>query len=243
MPASFPLSVKVFTTKSDGAGNVIAAAHVNDLQDEVVALETGLLQGTAPLNSSNSTFATLSVTGNSTIGGALQVNGNSTITGSLTVAGAFTQAGPVTANSQPRCRVFHGSTQTLADVTETAVLFNSEDFDAQGLHSTGTNPSRLTMTSTGVWLFGASVNFAATSQSLYLRFRKNGVTGIGSKVQFGGNAANNHAIQLGIQAIDVITSTADYVEVLAWQNAGVGLQLGNASSRIDQNDLYAVKLW
>jgi len=45
MPASYPSSAKVFTTKSDGPGNTIMAAHVNDLQLEVTAIETDLLAG------------------------------------------------------------------------------------------------------------------------------------------------------------------------------------------------------
>src|SRR5690242_15835711 len=42
--ASYPTTVKAFTTKADGAGNFINAAHVNDLQDEVTAIETDLLK-------------------------------------------------------------------------------------------------------------------------------------------------------------------------------------------------------
>ena len=45
MPASYPSSAKTFTTKSDGAGNTILAAHVNDLQLEVTAIETDLIAG------------------------------------------------------------------------------------------------------------------------------------------------------------------------------------------------------
>ena len=41
MAASFPTSVKEFTTKEDAVTDVLAA-HVNDLQDEVVAVETAL---------------------------------------------------------------------------------------------------------------------------------------------------------------------------------------------------------
>ena len=40
MTATFPGGVKVFTTKQ--AGDQIASAHINDLQDEVVAVETEL---------------------------------------------------------------------------------------------------------------------------------------------------------------------------------------------------------
>jgi hypothetical protein len=41
MAASYPTSVKSFTTKSNGG--TIDAAHVNDLQDEVAAMQTDLL--------------------------------------------------------------------------------------------------------------------------------------------------------------------------------------------------------
>jgi len=44
MAASYPTSVKSFTTKVDGPeGTLVAAADVNDLQLEVAAIETGLI--------------------------------------------------------------------------------------------------------------------------------------------------------------------------------------------------------
>ncbi|MEM4360491.1 MAG: hypothetical protein QXT45_08185 [Candidatus Bilamarchaeaceae archaeon] len=43
MPASYPTSVKFFTTKS--TGQIIEAAHINEPQEEIVAIEQGLLQG------------------------------------------------------------------------------------------------------------------------------------------------------------------------------------------------------
>jgi hypothetical protein len=45
MPASYPDSVKVFTTKT--TGQVIQASHINEPQDEITAIEQGLLQGLA----------------------------------------------------------------------------------------------------------------------------------------------------------------------------------------------------
>lgn len=45
MAATFPGGVKVFTTKQ--AGDQIASAHINDLQAEVVAIETELKKTTA----------------------------------------------------------------------------------------------------------------------------------------------------------------------------------------------------
>lgn len=56
---SFPTSV--FTPTSKSAGQIIEPSHINDLQNEVVAIEGGYINGTAPLNSSNSTVNSLTV--------------------------------------------------------------------------------------------------------------------------------------------------------------------------------------
>ena len=45
--ASYPTTTKSFTTKTDGPSSTIQAAHVNDLQDEIVAIENGLRAGLA----------------------------------------------------------------------------------------------------------------------------------------------------------------------------------------------------
>lgn len=95
MAASYPTSVKVFTSRN--AGDVIQPAHVNDLQDEVNAIEAGLLNGTAGLNSSRSTVATLSVLGNSTINGNFQVSGVSAFTGNMTVTAQMSVSGALSA--------------------------------------------------------------------------------------------------------------------------------------------------
>ena len=58
--AQFPSAVKTFTTKN--AGDVIQPSHIGDLQDEVTAIEDGILNGTAPINSSRITAPSLQVT-------------------------------------------------------------------------------------------------------------------------------------------------------------------------------------
>jgi hypothetical protein len=80
---SFPTSVFSPTNKS--AGQTIQAAHVNDLQDEVVAIEGGIRNGTAPINSSGSTVTSLSVTGDSTHGSTATFSGK-IAAGSTTVS-------------------------------------------------------------------------------------------------------------------------------------------------------------
>jgi hypothetical protein len=93
MPANYPNSVPTFTNKS--AGQVIGSAHINQLQDEVAAIGAGLLQGTAPLNSSNSTLANLSVPGNSSLSGNLAVGGNLSLTGNFVAASGMSITGTI----------------------------------------------------------------------------------------------------------------------------------------------------
>lgn len=85
---SFPTSVFAPTNKS--AGQTIQPAHVNDAQDEIVAIEGGYLNGTARLNSSASTVASLGVTGASTIGGRLVVSSGLSVAGNSTLASSIT---------------------------------------------------------------------------------------------------------------------------------------------------------
>ncbi len=69
--ASYPGAVKSFTSKN--AGDVIQPVDINDVQDEINAIEAGLLNGTANLNSSNSTVVSLSVLHNSTLGSTITI--------------------------------------------------------------------------------------------------------------------------------------------------------------------------
>lgn len=99
MSASYPGAAKVFTTRS--AGQTIASAIINDLQDEVNAVEAGLLNGSAPVVCSNASVNNLNVAGASTFAGAVTFAGNvsvpaafqssnSTVLGTLQVNGAVT---------------------------------------------------------------------------------------------------------------------------------------------------------
>jgi hypothetical protein len=96
--ASFPTSVKTFTTHA--ALDTIEASHVNDLQDEVSAIETDLLLLTHDLKFTDATYdigktgATrprdLFTSRDVSAGRDLAVARNAAVTGTLAVTGAFT---------------------------------------------------------------------------------------------------------------------------------------------------------
>lgn len=111
--ASYPTSPKAFTTKN--TGDVIQAAHVNDLQDEVTAIETGLLTGTANFHSSNSSVANLNVTGKSTFVNGIVVGGMSTFLLRPQMPSEMAQ-------------VFLDAAQDFGSSAASTVLFKSQNF-------------------------------------------------------------------------------------------------------------------
>jgi hypothetical protein len=98
MAASYPSSVKSFTTKA--TGDKIQAAHINDLQDEVHAIETDLLTGgiTPTISDSDDSHVlTLATTSNLTANRTLTfVPGDAsrtlTLSGNATVDDWFNQS-------------------------------------------------------------------------------------------------------------------------------------------------------
>lgn len=123
--ASFPGAVKSFTSKN--SGDVIQGSHVNDLQDEVAAIEDSYVNGTGRLNSSNSTLATLSVSGASTFA-----------------------ARPFTPPPQMAV-VYQESSLAVSSVASTQTWTAQLILTNSSMHSTTTNPERLIPQSTGVY--------------------------------------------------------------------------------------------
>ena len=159
--ASFPTSVKTFTTKNDGPGNNINAAHINDLQDEVNAIEAGYLNGTARLNAAGSTLASLSVTGNSTVAA---LNAGASTLASLQVSGNSSFATRPVFTPPDAALVFLESTGALGSSAASTFAFtNQAILTNSSVHSTATNPERLTPQSTGIYQFGLGVTLNAPS--------------------------------------------------------------------------------
>ena len=147
--ASFPNSIKSFTTKSNG--QTIDASHPNDIQDEVVAVETNLLSGSTGqvyIGGTPPAFAStlgihriessqLSVSGASTFGtvqagastlASLSVSGGSTVTtlqaGNSTITGNLTVSGTITNAGIPvllKSSTFSLTTTTVVDLSTVTV--------------------------------------------------------------------------------------------------------------------------
>ncbi len=152
------------------------------------------------------------------------------LTSGMLVAGAVTDAaiapgidaGKLDWSTNPACRVYHSTSQTLPNNLSTALQFDSERYDSDSIHSAAA-PTRLTCATAGFYLIFANVRFAAsTGGERVLLLRLNGGNYIGN------NYAN--ALLTGYaRDINVMTgyplAVGDYVEVEAYQNSGGSLAI------------------
>lgn len=212
MAASYPTAVKSFTVKN--AGDTIQPAHLNDLQDEVAAIEGGLLNGTAPLHSSNSTVANLSVSGGSTVA-HLQA-GDSTIAGTLTVTTLISTS--ITArNAESYVQAFTGAPFEFSSVAGVVAL-DQRQVDLSSEYDSTTYT--FTPKSTGVYTITARAiarNIAASvSLGIYVNSTLAALTG-----QAGG--AGNSTAGLSVTTIQRLSSgAAGSVQVQAWMDTSTG---------------------
>jgi hypothetical protein len=261
MAASYPSATKSFSTKTPGQS--IASAHVNDLQDEVVAVENGLRSGlahnTAPATDiaynlgavafrwlrgffGAGTVALPSVSVSEADCGLYSSGTNAldfATNGTKALGIDSTQF--IDSPTQPRARAYHGATQSINDSTVTVLSMNSEDYDVGTCHDTVTNNSRLTVPTggDGLYLVIAKASFAANATGQRnIRIRKNGGD-VGTQVV--GTPAAAIATNLSVSLIDV-AAAGDYYEAAVFQSSTGALNTGSAT-RVDGNEIQFVKLW
>jgi hypothetical protein len=216
MSAQFPNAVKNFVTINPG--DLIQPSFGNDLQDEVHAIEAGYLQGTAPLNSSNSTVA------------SLVVSSNLTVQGTVTAPNLFLAT---------VCHLSHSLVQDIPSNTFTGLVWNTETRDGSSMHSTSVNSSRITFSaSSGLYLVG--LNLAWSQQSAagpyFIRIVANDAQAIGAQ---GGStvAAGSNPVPMSVTAMFYATSTSDYVTAQAFNGAV------STNSIVSDSTLYGTKFW
>lgn len=141
-----------------------------------------------------------------------------------TTALAFTRY-PATAPTFVGCQVSIGSAQAIPDSAYTAVSFDTEAFDALGMHSGGA-PTRITIPAgkDGVWEFQTHPSFLANvTEVRQTQFKKNGAF-IGPQLLVPGNVGAPD-VAAGELTFKVALVATDFVEVFVRQNSGGALNL------------------
>lgn len=132
------------------------------------------------------------------------------------------------AHYMPTARVTHSATQATVSATPFVVAFNTESYDKAGnvastQHDTVTNNSRLICRHAGVYSIKAGVIWAASPVNGTMQFRLNGTTGLQPQTTI---VADHRAMFL---AIDYDLAVNDYIEVLATQSSGGGLNISTGA--------------
>jgi hypothetical protein len=180
MAASYPGAVKTFTTRN--AADTIEPSHVNDLQDEVNAIEAGLLNGTARLASSNASVNSLQVSSNSTFA-----------------------VRPVMPPPE-MALVFLASTGAVASSAASTIAWNAQSYVGNSsMHSTASNPERLVPQTTGMYQVVCQVlfssNAALTARNIAIDDSSGGQIAIG---RVSSNIDTPYATAIGFKRFDAL---------------------------------------
>jgi len=143
------------------------------------------------------------------------------------------------------CRVYRNSAQSISNNSSTAITFDTELFDTDAFHDTGSNTSRITIPSglDGKYRFSWHAMFAASNTTgLRLAFlRLNGVDDThnvpGSRNNLNPISASLEAHGTGSCIVDLVAT--DYIELFVYQNSGGAVNSGTslAAGRGDVNYL------
>lgn len=119
------------------------------------------------------------------------------------------------------------TTQSINSATSTAIAFNAADsYDTDSMHDTVTNNTRITFNTAGVYhITGFGVYDASISGVRYLSHFINGSTQIEYTSTLGTSLGG---IAL-IVSSDYKATVGDYVELVAYQDSGVAVDIINAT--------------
>lgn len=126
-------------------------------------------------------------------------------------------------------RVKNSGAQTLTTATVTALTFDTETIDTDGIHSTSSNTSRLTPTTPGQYRIAGCVGFASNATGFRsVGIRLNGTTFLAVHSQ---PAVNGDVTNINVSTTYNL-AVGDYIELTAYQNSGGNLDtvvLGDAT--------------
>lgn len=117
-----------------------------------------------------------------------------------------------------------GTSQSIANNTFTAVLFNAEDYDTDSIHSTSSNTDRFTVPTgkDGKWAISASVLFGGSSSGeRRIAVYKNGATANTDNRLSGQGSAGQTMV---VNSVFNLVAT-DYLSIYVYQDSGSSINL------------------
>lgn len=151
--------------------------------------------------------------------------------------------------TRPYCYIYNNAGLPVVSGTSTLVPWDSEIEDNDGMHSTGTNPSRLIFQTTGVYLIMPALSWPAASpaasangRNVMLRLNSGGSSGGGSLLISVGAAissqsgSNTPTFAWTYRAANI----GDYIETFAVQNSGGTISTVGASGSTHISALWEI---
>lgn len=123
----------------------------------------------------------------------------------------------------PGCTAYASAAQSVPTATFTTLTLDSERYDNDGIHSTVTNTSRLTIQKSGIYLFTTNLQFQASAATrVTTSFYYNATTRYERDVTpaVGGATDDRHSITMTFPM-----TAGDYMEVQANQNSGGNINI------------------
>lgn len=126
-------------------------------------------------------------------------------------------------------RVFNSAALTIGTGAWTTLTFNSESYDAFGMHSTSSNTGRLTAQRAGVYGIFGSLQFSPSAGGTIrgLRFLVNGSVSVIMDLRSPNGATTT--VNFGISAFYPLAA-GDYVEMQVYQDSGGNLNVDRVSA-------------
>lgn len=139
----------------------------------------------------------------------------------------------------PACRVRRTTAQSINNNTETAITFDAERYDTDGMHSTSSNTSRITINTAGIYTIGATLELAAATDysRWYVTIKLNATTYLALwQDQDPGTANGGRNVTI---TTDYKFAAADYVELYVLQQNGAAAARNINSSAAFSPEFYA----
>jgi hypothetical protein len=147
----------------------------------------------------------------------------------LTVSGGVpTWATPAGGATFSGCSLRSTVDVIVANATTVVVNFNTEDFDVDGYHDTGSNTNRITIPSgkTGYFLLTWTLRYQANATGYRnVNLLKN--NSAFKQMSFGANEGGDATTVTSTQIVYAVPG--DYFHLTAFQNSGSSLELGGSS--------------